>query len=62
MTAAYEAVFYDIIKKLEGKINFEIDNKLFKKFSVISSELDVTEKGGKDKGDMRYSRRQEYLS
>jgi alanyl-tRNA synthetase len=26
-----------------------VDNKLFKKFSVLSSELDVTEKGGKTK-------------
>jgi len=47
--SAYEAVFYDIIKALGGRINFTIDSKLFKRFSVVSGELDVTEKGGKSR-------------
>ncbi|MHB1830659.1 MAG: alanine--tRNA ligase [Candidatus Micrarchaeaceae archaeon] len=46
---AYETVFHGILEKLEGKINFEPDSKLFKKFSALSSELDITEKGGKAK-------------
>ncbi len=46
---AYETVFHDILKKLEGKLNFEPDGRLFKKFSAMSSELDITEKGGKAK-------------
>ena len=46
---AYETVFHDILRKLEGKINFNPDVRLFKKFSALSSELDITEKGGKAK-------------
>ncbi len=47
--SAYEAVFHDILQKLDAKIGFQVDNKLFKKFSTLSSELDITEKGGKTK-------------
>ncbi len=46
---AYEAVFYYILRKIQGRIDFEVDNKLFRKFSALSSELDVTERGGKTK-------------
>ncbi|MCL5675057.1 MAG: alanine--tRNA ligase [Candidatus Marsarchaeota archaeon] len=47
---AYEAVFYDIIKKLEPNLGFEMDRALFKRFAELSSELDVTEgKGAKEK-------------
>ncbi len=45
--SAFETVFYDVIKELENKINFEIDNRLFKKFSALSSELDASETRGK---------------
>ncbi|MDE1824214.1 MAG: alanine--tRNA ligase [Candidatus Micrarchaeota archaeon] len=47
--SALEAVFHDTIRKLGGKITFEVDGKLFRKFSTLSSELDVTEKGAKSK-------------
>jgi len=46
---AYEAVFYDTIKKLDDRAGFGFDSKLFKKFSTLSSELDITESGGKSK-------------
>ncbi|MDE1860943.1 MAG: alanine--tRNA ligase [Candidatus Micrarchaeota archaeon] len=46
---AYEAVFHGTITKLKPKIGFEIDNRLFKRFSAFSSELDITESGGKSK-------------
>ncbi len=39
----YEAVFHDILKKLEPKLGIEMDNGLFMKFGELASELDVTE-------------------
>ncbi|MDE1834630.1 MAG: alanine--tRNA ligase, partial [Candidatus Micrarchaeota archaeon] len=46
---AYEAIFYDILQKLRGKTGFEVDSKTFRKFSLLSSSLDITESGGKSK-------------
>ncbi len=46
---AYEAVFHDILKKLESKAEFKADSSLFRKFSAVSSELDVTESGGRER-------------
>ncbi len=43
----YEATFSNILEKVEKKANIDFDRKLFKKFAALSSELDVTEKGGK---------------
>lgn len=48
---AFEAVFYDIIKKTEKRMSFEFDSSLFKKFAIHASELDITESGGKKKED-----------
>jgi alanyl-tRNA synthetase len=42
---AYEAVFPDLIKKIEQESGMEIDRKLFKRFSSVASELDISEKG-----------------
>lgn len=47
--SAFEVVFHDIIRKLGGKINFDMDSKLFRKFSSLSSELDASERGAKTK-------------
>ncbi|MDE1851065.1 MAG: alanine--tRNA ligase [Candidatus Micrarchaeota archaeon] len=47
--SALEAVFHDTIKRLGKKITFDTDSKLFKRFSTVASELDVTERGAKSK-------------
>ena len=43
---AYEAVFGDVLKKVEGRIGADIDKAAYKRFASLASELDVTEKGG----------------
>ncbi len=42
----YEAVFHEVIRKLDGRLGFERDRSAFRKFAGLAGELDVTEKGG----------------
>ncbi len=45
----YEATFSDILQRIEKKSHLDFDKGMFRKFSKLSSELDVTEKGGHSK-------------
>ncbi len=45
---AYEAVFHRILKNSEGRLDFDVDKELFRRFARMASELDVTENGGRE--------------
>ncbi|MCL4365558.1 alanine--tRNA ligase-related protein, partial [Candidatus Marsarchaeota archaeon] len=45
--SAFETVFHDVIEGLRPKVGFEIDGRLFRKFSAVSSEIDIMEKRGR---------------